>query len=304
MTKTAIFTLGLPGSGKSTFIKSLNINDYFVVSADDIRLKHPLYNPKYPNLLHEECVQLAEDKVYSLAGKGLDIIMDGGGINDHYTERIINHLKTLNYQIHVYFINTPVNICIQRNKERINNEERFVPISAIIEKSYKLQDSVNRLKKLADEFIEIPYFTNQNIFIDMDGVVAEYQELPTDEDGNINFVSHDIFINAKPVKEVINKLEQLYKQETSIFILSASPNSISSQQKREWLKKHMSFLGEQEPYFVGNKDFKYLMLKDLISHLGLERKDCTLIDDDHFILDQVNKLGIRAIHPSKFLANF
>jgi predicted ABC-type ATPase len=301
---TAIFTLGLPGSGKTSFINDLvksQMTQTALISADKIRVQHPLYDPKFPDKLHEECVHTAEKLVYKAANQGLDIIMDGGGINDNYTARIIKYLKEEGYYIKVYFLNTPVSTCIERNKQRIENNERFVPISAIIEKSYKLQDSITRLQALAHEFYEIKYFTNEHVFVDMDGVIAEYQELPINEDGDVNFVSHDVFLNARPVYEVIDKLFQVCND---IYILSASPNSICNDQKIQWLKKHMSFVPEDKIFFVGNKDFKHLMLNDLILKLGFEKKDCTLIDDDHFILEKVNKLGIRAIHPSKFLANF
>lgn len=304
MKKVAIFTLGLPGSGKSTFLTSLNLKDYLYVSADKLRVNHKDYDPKHPEALHDECTKLAEQQVYEYADKMLNIVMDGGGINNHYTQRIISNLKKEGYYIKVFFINTPVSICINRNKDRILNNERFVPIDNIIEKSYELGDSVRRLTALADYFDEVKYFTDKHIFVDMDGVVAEYQELPMDLDNNVNFVSHDIFTMASPVFPVIDKLKKLYQAGTTIYVLSASPNSICSLQKQAWIDQWMTFIPEKYVFFVGNKDFKHLMLKDLITHLKLERKDCTLIDDDHFILERVNKLEIRAIHPSKFLSNF
>jgi len=302
--KTAIFTLGLPGSGKTTFLRTLFCTDYRYISADEIRISHPMYDPQHPELIHDECVAKAEKMVYELASRDGDIIMDGGGINNAYTARIINRLKDEDYKIIVYFINTPVNICIDRNNERVEKSQRFVPLSIIIDKSYRLMESAERLKALADEFHEIKYYTDKNIFVDMDGVVAEYQELPLDEDGNINFVSHHIFRNAKPVNEVIRKLRTLWVNGHNIFILSASPNSICNVEKIDWLYRHMSFVNPNNIYFVGNKDFKSVMIKDLIVKLKLNTCDCTLIDDEHSVIEKVKKIKIRVIHPSKFLANF
>lgn len=304
MTKRAIFTLGLPGSGKSTFLSTLpEYSHYAYVSADKIRITHPDYNPNDPEALHEICVKQAEQDVYRYADIGVEIIMDGGGINDNYTRRIISNLQKSGYHVIVYYINTPLSICIERNNLRKIHGLRFVPSEAIFSKANKLGASVALLRGIT-EFKEIRYFTDKYLFVDMDGVIAEYQELPIDEEGNINFVSHVIFEEAAPVIQVIKKLQILQGTGTRIFILSASPNSICSLQKRYWVETFLPFVSKEDVYFVGNKDFKHLMLKDLISHLDLERKDCTLIDDDHFILDKVNKLGIRAIHPSKFLANF
>jgi len=302
--KTATFTLGLPGSGKTTFLRTLFCTDYRYISADEIRLTHPMYDPLHPELIHDECVAKAEEMVYELANRDGDIIMDGGGINNSYTARIINNLRDKGYKIIVYFINTPVNICIDRNNERVEKSQRFVPISVIIDKSYRLMESVVRLKFLADEFHEIKYYTDKNMFVDMDGVVAEYQDLPLDEDGNINFVSHHIFRNAKPVNEVIDKLRTLCDNGHNLYILSASPNSICNDEKINWLKMYMPFINQKNIYFVGNKDFKSVMIKDLMAKLKLKTCDCTLIDDEHSVIEKVKKIKIRVIHPSKFLANF
>lgn len=303
--KRAIFTLGLPGSGKSTYLDTiLDYPDYTRISADEIRVNHPDYDPNDPEALHEYCVKRAEQYVYDSADRGENIIMDGGGINNNYTRRIISNLQRQKYFVTVYYFNTPLSICISRNQLRKKNGERFVPTEVIIDKANRLNKSLEILFKLADDFKEIRYYTNKYLFVDMDGVIAEYQELPVDDQGNVNFVSHVIFENAAPVEIVIEKLRTLKIHGTKIFILSASPNSICSDQKRKWIKKFLPFIDNEDVYFVGNKDFKYLMLKDLIQHFQLKYEDCTLIDDDHFILNQVNNLGIRAIHPSKFLANF
>jgi len=257
----AIIMLGLPGSGKSTYIKEeVDLEKYSLVSADEIRLNHPKYDKNDPEAIHEECVKLAEQEVYRLMGNRLNLIMDGGGINNNYTARIVLKLKENNYKVSIIYINTPVDICLQRNKERIANNERFVPHSVIIDKYYKLQKSIERLTNLADELGEIKYFTDRDIFIDMDGIVVEYQDLPVDENGDIDFVSHNIFRNAKPVTDVIERFKRL-AHTTHLYILSASPNSICNQEKIEWLKEHMPFIKEENMFFVGNRCFKATMLK-------------------------------------------
>lgn len=310
----AIFMLGLPGSGKSTIAERLRIEegllflkekDVKMVSADEIRLKHEKYDPEHPEDIHEECVKLAEEKMYEYAKKEIPlIIMDGGGINNSYTVRILLKIKESGYKTKVVFVDTPVDICIKRNNERINNNQRFVPTENIIMKAYKLKTSVEKLKEVADEFVTIEYFTNSYIFCDLDGTIAEYQQLPTDENGDINFVAYEVFRNAKPVMEIIEKLEALYNTGKRIFIVSASPNSICNKEKIEWINKYLWFIKNEDIYFVGNKNYKYVFLKQLIQHLKLSTKDCTVLDDDHNILLSYKPIGVNAIHPSKFLSNF
>ena len=57
--KEAILFIGLPGSGKTTFIRE-NIKGYVIVSADDLKQKHPDYDPKDPTKVHQWSVKEAE----------------------------------------------------------------------------------------------------------------------------------------------------------------------------------------------------------------------------------------------------
>ena len=317
--KEAIFMLGLPGSGKSKFIEDripfvnscslgrvfcLQESTYILISADEIRINHPDYDPKNPELIHEECVKLARDKVYEYAEGEYNLVMDGGGINNSYTVGIITELRKLDYHIKVVFINTPVNICIERNEIRYENGERFVKKSAIIDKAYKLQTAAVKLRLLSDEFVQIDYFTDTYVFADLDGTMAEYQDLHTDENGNIDFVQYRVFLKGKPVKEVINKLKELSDSGKTIYVVSASPNSISNQEKLTWLLHHAGFIKDENIYFVGNRNFKHVFLQQLIKKLKLNVCDCMVVDDDHQILEKYKSIGVNAVHPSKLLTNY
>lgn len=254
----AIFMLGLPGSGKSSWLKkfiSHNPN-YVVVSADEYRLKHPKYDPSNPEDIHEECVTWAEAEMYRHgSGQYLkpNLIMDGGGINNNYTERIIHAMKIYGYEIEVVFIDTPPSICILRNNDRIKNGERFVPASSIIDKSYRLRKSMKVLSEIADKFVVVKHFNDDHIFCDLDGTLAEYQQLTCDEYGDVNFVEYNVFEYSKPIVEMIQKLHSLHVKGKRIYIVSASPNSICNVDKKNWVNKHLPFIDNDDIYFVGKK---------------------------------------------------
>lgn len=87
--------MGLPGSGKSTYIheKYSQSAGYTLVSADDIRLNHPEYNPKFPDGIHEQCVKDAEELMYINGKRNGDIIY-GEKFKD-YVRQISNIMNNL-----------------------------------------------------------------------------------------------------------------------------------------------------------------------------------------------------------------
>jgi len=298
--KEAILFIGLPGSGKSSVINKRNYADtHHIVSADDIKQVLPEYDPKSPDTVHEKSVRLAEEKMYELAETNVNICMDSGGVNNSYSVRIIKKLKEFGYTIQIIFVDTPLMVCLERNEKR----ERNVPPDDIVRKSRRIQEAFNRQIELADSHEIIPYFTDKHVFLDMDGVVAEYQTIPQ-KGFEMDYVNTHIFKYAKKVKPVIEIIKNFHKEGKEIYILSASPNSICNDQKREWLKKNLPFIKEEQIFFIGKKEHKPKMLNQLMIKFKLRSKDVMFVDDTHDILWDAYDLKVNAIHPSKLLADF
>lgn len=313
--KKAIFFIGLPGSGKTTLIENNKwhkchshngcLVDQSVVSADQIKEMHPNYDPNNPEILHQWSVEQAEARFKQLVVENLStdhydtIVFDSGGINNNYSRRIMQFTKEKGYSIELHILDTPAHICL----ERINKRERKVPHEDVISKSFKMKQCIIEQSSLADKVIYHNYYKNKKLFLDMDGVLAEYQTITTLE-YDMDYVNTKIFENAKPVKEVIAKIQNLLEQGLveKVFILSASPNSITNEQKLNWINKHLPF--PVIPYFVGNKKHKVVMLKQLLRKHKIDPKDCLHVDDLHEIIWEAVKLGVNAIHPSKFLTDY
>jgi predicted kinase len=297
MSKNAVLFIGLPGAGKSTVVKE-RYSGYEIVSADTLKETHPDYDPKNPEIIHEWSVSEAEKMMGQLSDEGKDICMDSGGVNNSYSLRIMNMLKSKGYHLTLVHVDTPPHICFERNKSR----ERQVPEAAIFAKAQKLEDCLIKQKAIVDEFVHIPYFTNKNIFIDMDGVLAHYQKLVKDDRGNVDYVNYNIFLRGLPVKPVIDTLYRF--EESRMFILSASPNSFCNQQKTAWLKEHFPIVHEDDIIFVGKAEYKPMILGQLLQKYKIDKKDCTFIDDFHELLAGGLELGVNAMHPSEFLAKY
>ncbi len=114
----ATITFGLPGSGKSTWIEKNKWNYEIVVSADEIKRELPGYSDAKHGDFYKLAVDIAEQRVYNLAAQKKSIVFDTGSINSNYSVRILKHLKKLGYGITLVIFNTPIEVCIERDRDR------------------------------------------------------------------------------------------------------------------------------------------------------------------------------------------
>lgn len=292
--------MGLPNSGKTTWaVKNAKmLEGYFKVSADDLKEGHPDYDPNnVTEELHEWSVAEAENIIKELAIQGKDIFVDSGSINNFYTKRILNNLTEAGYETTLVHIKTPYTVCLERNTKR----ERKVPPKAITDKALKETSQFYKLSKLVVNVIVEDYFTNEYIFVDMDGVIAAQSNLPI-IDGCIDFVNGEIHRHQAPVYPVIDQLNNLRDTGYKICILSATPNSFSTEEKHEWLNKYFNVPFENR-FFVNQGRHKAEMLDNLRRKFKLHPSQVCLVDDMHDTLKKVEARGMRAFHISEFLTH-
>ncbi len=131
------------------------------------------------------------------------------------------------------------------------------------------------------------------LFVDMDGTIAEYIVY---QDGFITTKTKDLFLNAKPVNYIINKLKELNEIENlDIYILTLSRSNIIKNEKKEWLKKYLPFIEENNYIIIvrENGDYnqenrtyiKYIKMKEKLNEYDYE----ILLDDEHKILRKTQK---------------
>jgi len=301
MKKEAIILMGLPLSGKTTWIKEElnygNYNHFIFISADNFKEEHPDYDPNNSEVLHEWSVSEAEDSVYLAVNDNQPIILDSGSINNRYTFRIINYLKKHDYYIELVHIKTPYTICLERNKKR----ERKIPEKAITDKALKEVSQFYKLEQMVDKVTVVDYFKNYHIFVDMDGVIAAQSTLPI-INNEIDFVNGEIHKWQKPVKQVIDILHTLKIAGHDIYILSATPNSFSTTEKNMWLDKYFNVIPEHR-FFVNQGRHKAEMLDNLVRKFKLYKSEVLLVDDIHETLYNVKARGMNAMHISEFLTH-
>jgi predicted kinase len=122
----AVITFGLPSAGKTTYLNNrygdLLTNEdtgVIIISADDIKKTLPSWDEKDPSKSHQESVRIARDVLFEhVERKYPYVIFDSGSINTKYSRNIFKRIKENGYEIELVYLDTPIDICLQRNKSR------------------------------------------------------------------------------------------------------------------------------------------------------------------------------------------
>jgi len=113
---------------------------------------------------------------------------------------------------------------------------------------------------------------NTNIFFDMDGVLAVYDK------NTVNFMyNKGFFLNRPPIKNMIEVVQKLSKENYNIYILSTIIDSpFCSKEKDLWLDEHLPEIKNEKRFFVPYGTTKADFAK---TKVHLESSQNILIDD-------------------------
>lgn len=116
----------------------------------------------------------------------------------------------------------------------------------------------------------------KNIYVDMDGVIAEY-----DVDKPYNFDKKRPIMNNIKVIEEVSKMEDV-----NVYILSICKKDSQIIEKNEWLDKYAPYFKKENRNILSKETYKDTSSKDLkYNYLKQHLKDNTiLVDDDNQIL--------------------
>ncbi len=127
-----IFTMGLPGSGKSG-IANKRFPDAYSIDPDAIKASHPNYDPERPELLHVWSKMVAEDQFSGTVMSNVDmtVVVDGTGTNVEPMINKIRRARAAGWQVELLFVVVTLAVALERNAKR----ERTVPEALIREKA-------------------------------------------------------------------------------------------------------------------------------------------------------------------------
>lgn len=139
------------------------------------------------------------------------------------------------------------------------------------------------------------------VFVDMDGVIAEYGYPSGLYDGEFQKGN---YIGKKPVGIIIEELIKKYNNPNHIvMVCSASPNSRATSEKNDWLNRFFDVPYENR-IFIGNDEDKVEVIRYYIEDMmhGSVQEHSIIIDDKGSILAKAHSLGIECYHPTQLLA--
>lgn len=148
------------------------------------------------------------------------------------------------------------------------------------------------------------------MFIDMDGTINEYVVFA---ENTIPRKMEDNYMNIKPISQILEILKEIGKiASIDLYILSLSRTKNLTQIKKDWFKKYVSFIPEENLIILIKETGDYTNEnRDKIKAVKmLEKADnydyFILLDDDHRILKQTaNIIGnVDVYHISSALVWF
>ena len=168
-----VMMVGLPGSGKDTFIKEDNyFNDFVIVSSDQIRK-----DKGYKQGEKKDVFELCRNNIVDSLSFEKDVVFNATNINSKHRINMLNllHQKFNNVEYNCYVMTTPIKVCKEWNNKREGFDK--VPEEVIDMMARQFQ-----IPMIGEGFDHI-YFCQNNwrYFCDEDGKI-KYEYISADYD--------------------------------------------------------------------------------------------------------------------------
>lgn len=131
---------GIPGSGKSTFLKKYVKKDESIVSRDEIRFALLKDGEEY--FSHEEEVfKHFVNIITEFINSGLNVYADATHLNKASRDKLLYALKKVGCEpssIEAIYFDVPLKVCLERNEKRYETRA-YVPRGVIRRMFYQLE---------------------------------------------------------------------------------------------------------------------------------------------------------------------
>ena len=143
-----------------------------------------------------------------------------------------------------------------------------------------------------------------DIYIDMDGVIADYDAL-----GFLKAKEKDnVYLDKRPILTVIEILKNISNNKNiKLNILSCTTRVNQKEGKYIWLNKYMNFVAKENINIIAREEKNYLkasiVKKEFLKENIDKNKINIMIDDSHEVISEIIKLdlGIIPLHITSIL---
>ena len=249
----AIMMGGLPASGKSTFLKkhydwALN-KAIFKIDADEIRAQLPEYKGWNADITHAETQDIVKQLIKLIAPDDckFDFIYDGTMTNYKKYKELMQHIKSLGYDIYAIFLQIDEKNSLKRMLGRYQNSGRYVPRSVIYENAPIGQTAFRDLQSLMTGWILVDGITQE--ILEKGG-----KELPQDRNyGKLDKESTVEFITNKLIKRLEEDFagHELETIQDNIFFSDKKYKSLSEKEQLE-VKANLFQKYKRQDYAAAN----------------------------------------------------
>jgi len=150
MSNKVLFSMGLPGAGKSYVLE----NEYSefckkatMIDPDSIKRERKDFDNNNPSIYHNWSCEVADQRIESYSDYGFDLIIDGTGTNFEAMLRKIALLKEKGYETELVYVKVSLETALKRNQER----PRHVPEEIILKKATQIREAFNIVSNFIDK---------------------------------------------------------------------------------------------------------------------------------------------------------
>jgi predicted kinase len=206
-----IMTIGLPGSGKSTWAKMMvrkNPFKYKRVNKDDLRAM--LDDSQWSRDNEDSILEVRDLLVLRHLRDGYNVIIDDTNLAPKHRLKIEQLVKDEFKLSFKYFLDTPLETCIKNDLNRLNSVGE-----SVIRKMY------NQYLKPKPEVIQKNFDLENAIICDLDGTLCHlngrnpYDASTCDMDG-LNVVVAELLLGRKVI--FMSGREDKYRDKTELFL--------------------------------------------------------------------------------------
>lgn len=120
-----IIMVGLPGSGKNTYIRD-HLSDYTIISSDDIRVELYGFEDQTRN---KEVFNLMRERTKEALKSGQSVVYNATNLSAKRRKALANEMKKYCTEIEIVYLDCSLSILLLRNEFR---EERHIDENKLI----------------------------------------------------------------------------------------------------------------------------------------------------------------------------